>query len=60
MLTVLFDLPSSSDFFSGLTAWSSPMFDALLPFAYLIMGISIAVGIIAFIMYMAGSVFHRH
>lgn len=40
------NLPSPTDFFTGIGSWSSPLFDQLLPFAYLIIGIYVGAMIV--------------
>jgi len=60
MLTTSFvDLPSATQFIASSTDWSSPIFDALKPFLWLIVGLSVAIGIFLLIIKAVGGIFHR-
>lgn len=47
-------LPSATSTLNGMGAWSQPMFDSLWPYALFAGGLILAVGIIVFIIRIAG------
>lgn len=49
---VLFTFPSSTPLLAGVGAYSSPLFDELLPFAYIIMGFGLPVIIVGVLLAM--------
>lgn len=57
MLT-LATLPSASSMLADITDWSSPLFDALLPFAVFAIGVVFGIFLIRFIIKVVYQAFH--
>lgn len=53
------DLPSATTTLSSIKEWSNPMFQSLLPYAYLAMGILVGIGLILFLVYLGSLVLHH-
>lgn len=53
------DLPSATTTLAHLAEWSSPMFNALSPYAYMAAGVLIGVGLIGFLIWIGGLVLHH-
>lgn len=55
----LVTLPDPSDFFTEVSAWSTPVFDNLLPIAEWVIGIIIGVALIYLIVELVAWAFHH-
>lgn len=53
------DLPAATTTLSGLSSWSNPMFQALLPYGYMAAGVLIGVALIIFLIYLGGLLLHH-
>ena len=53
------DLPSASTTLASIKQWSQPMFDSLSPYGFMAAGVIIGVGIIWFLIWIAGAVYHK-
>jgi hypothetical protein len=49
-------LPGATTTLAGMGAWSQPVFEGMLPYAYFAGGVLLGVGIILFIIYIATTV----
>jgi len=56
---MLADLPTPTDLFTAVTAWSSPLFDALLPFAEYAVGFILGAFLIYFLIDIVSNLLHR-
>lgn len=52
-------LPAATSTLSGISEWSNPMFQALLPYGYMAAGVLIGVGLIIFLIWLGGYLLHH-
>jgi len=55
----LVSLPNATEFLASTTDWASPIFSDLLPFVYVVGGLSIGVAIILFLIKAIKGAFHH-
>lgn len=59
LTTTLVNVPEATSFFSSVSDWSSPVFDSILPVAYVIIGIIIGVAVIWILVDVVAWAFHH-
>jgi len=43
LLTTFVDLPNPTNFIASTTEWASPLFEAFLPFIYIVVGVGVVI-----------------